>query len=437
VARYRAWLAERDLPVNDPPRGRPAPGEDPAPWVRWRLFCMERMTDFLCDMSDQARAGYAAPETLTCHMGCPVMPGAAVRGEDYFGTAARMDVLGMTAYTPNRGPSYHQASLALTCCESAAATFGKHAWLIEYNARTDMPPQEWLRETCAAVGHGFKGILYYQWRADYPFADGPEPEGFGMLYNNGERTPFFDTAVAMNRVVNRLSEAIAVCEKRRVGVGVLYSSHANAYYDALDNGNILSVSQGRERSILALRRLYTLLNAAGVPADFTRAQDLHANPLGIAVLLLPCADGLSPEELDAVDAFAAQGGKVYRYLDAALGFAPYVRDQQSVLHGIVTQEYDLDSLLALEAVVPPATVLGAPCVDARMLQGPGHAICCLTHYDPLERPVERAVLRVNDLAYARATAFAVGLPEEGLPLRVDGDRVELPRFSYGAFVLFQ
>lgn len=212
--------------------------------------------------------------------------------------------------------------MTLDACESAAACFGRKAWLIEYNARTDMPPQEWPRETYAALGRGFKGIFYYQWRADLPYPDGPEPEQFGMLYSDGRKASCYDIGVRMNRLVNRLSEPLAEAEKVRSGVALLYSDAANAFSDARDNRDALDTAQCAERSILALRRCYTLLNQQGLTVDFLRPAELAANPLGTRVLLLPFRQGLPEEELEQVEAFQAAGGRVYEYLDEGLGFRP-------------------------------------------------------------------------------------------------------------------
>lgn len=434
VAAYRVWLAEKGLAAEDPPTERPAAGMDPMPWVRFRMFLMERMTRFMCDMSDRAHEGYAGAETLTCHMSCPVTPGAAVRGEDYFDTAKGMDILGITSYLPHRGPSFHQAGLQLAMSESAAALYGKHTWIIEYNARTGMPPAEWERETYAAIGQGIKGILYYQWRADYPFADGPEPEGFGMLYNDGRRTAMFDTAVAMNRLIGRLGEEIVTARKARSGVAILYSHHQNAYTDATDNGDIANVRHCHEESILSLRALYTLLSQRSLPVDFLRAEDLQANPLDARTLLIPTVRGLPEAELDQIEAFSRSGGAVYAFQRDLMAFVPFVRNEVSVLHGVLIEQYDLGTLLEVARVTPPASVSGHSCVDARILHGDGYALCVLTNYDPLERKIENAVLQVHGVPYGTATAFALGLPEEGLPLAVEGGKVILPTLHYGAII---
>ena len=441
IKAYKEWCALKGLPAEDPPRQRPAAGESKEGWINWRLFCMERMTFYLCDMGEKAREGYAFPESLTCHMACPVVPGASQRGEDYFETAKGMDILGITAYTPCRGPSYHKACMQLDTTESAAAAFKKHAWLIEYNARTNMPPQEWPRETYAAIGRGFKGILYYQWRADYPFPNSPEPEEFGMLFNDRRKAAHFDMGVKTNKVVNVLSERLARAEKVRNGVSLLWSARQNAYFDAADNGAEQSVQVYHERNLTAMARCYSLLNEAGVTVDFTRAEDLAENTIKTRVLILPAVEGLSDAELDQIDAFKQQGGRVYRYQDDQLGFLAYVRNDPGVMHGIITDQYDVRTLMRAEKIAPNAEVVGAPCVDARLLKGTmngkKYAIAVLANYDPLEKPLTDTVLHVNGFKFNKATAYATDLPLKGMNLAAAENCVSLPKLHWGGFVVLE
>lgn len=430
---YAAWRAEHGLPPQEAPRSRPAPEEDASGWVAWRTFLRERLNGFLCDMAAQAKAGYDAPATLTCHMSCPLVPGATVRGEDYYTTAQGMDILGITCYLVNRGPAFHQAAMTLDACESAAACFGKKAWLIEYNARTDMPPQEWPRETYAALGRGFKGIFYYQWRADLPYPDGPEPEQFGMLYSDGRKASSYDMGVRMNRLVNRLSEPLAEAEKVRSGVALLYSDAANAFSDARDNRGALDTAQCAEQSILALRRCYTLLNQRGLTVDFLRPQELAENPLDTRVLILPYRRGLPVEELTQIEAFQASGGRVYEYLDEGLGFRPYAREQRRVAHGVVTEQYGVSALCDQENLRPALRLTGCHGdVDARLLRGKDADWAVLTNFDPLERPVEGAVLEAQGIRAARA--YGEELPEEGVACPVADGRVLLPRLAFGGII---
>ncbi len=434
LKRFVGWCGDHGLPPMEAPKRRPAPGEDTAPWVYWRLFLLERLNGFICDMGREAKKGYSKPSTLTCHMGCPVMPGAAIRGEDYFATAQGMDILGITSYTVNRGPSFHQAAMVLDCCESAAATFGKKAWLIEYNARTGMPPQEWPRETYAAIGRGFKGILYYQWRADYPFPDGPEPNGFGMVFNDGQKASSFDMGVAMNQVINRISTDLVTAEKVRDGIGILYSNHANAMSDAMDNGLATNVADCHERSILSMRRCYTLLNEQGLTVDFARAEDLARNPLGIRVLVLPFRTGLSEKELDEIEAFASAGGKVYQFLDSGLGFEPFDRYAKPMLHGVVTEQLGAGALCVKEGIASSVQLIGChDGVDVRLLRGEKDLVAVLTNYDPLERPIRGAELIAPDITEAVAYAENMGL--DGCPLTVNNGHIILPELLWGAFII--
>jgi hypothetical protein len=446
VKAYRNWLvtkgyASREEAENiKPPVRRPLPGEDPGPWIYFRTFSTERLTNFLLQMADCAREAYGGPETLTDQMSCPVMPGAAIRGEDYYEIARGMDIVGITHYIPFRGPSYHNACLALDTAESAAAVFGKHAWIIEYNARTNMPPREWDRETYAAIGRGYKGILYYQWRADYPFSDGPEPDEFGMLFNNKRRAPCYEAGIAMTRLVNRLAPWFARADKKRNRLAVLYSQRANAYFDALDNGDTLGVEGAHDRFVLALRRCYHALNACGIVVDFVRAGDLAGCRYPVDVLILPMRSGLAEDELALIAAFEKNGGRVFCYQDEENGFLPSAKSQP-VLHGIVREQYDAQSLLDFLGIGPHASVSGAFSCDARLLTGEKDGKCfgmvCLTNYDPLERDIVDAGLQVRGFDFTTARAYTPDLAEEGVPLAVRNGYIQLPVLTTGAYILLE
>jgi hypothetical protein len=446
IEAYRAWLvskgyaSQKEAGNIDPPARRPLPGEDAGSWVNFRTFNTERLTNFLVQMADCAHEAYDGPETLTDQMPCPVMPGAAIRGEDYYEIARGMNIVGITHYIPFRGPSYHNACLALDAAESAAAVFGKHAWIIEYNARTNMPPREWDRETYAAMGRGFKGILYYQWRADYPFPDGPEPDEFGMLFNDGRKAPCYEAGIAMTRLINRLAPWLARADKERNRLALLYSQRAIAYFDALDNGEVPGIEGAHDRFVLALRRCYHALNARGIAVDFVRAEDLSNCRYSIDVLVLPMLQGLSEGETDLISAFEKSGGKVFCYQDEENGFLPFAKSQP-VLHGIIREQYDAQSLLTFLAIEPHAVVSGAFFCDARLLtgmkDGKHFGIACLVNYDPLERDIVNAVLQIRGLSFSTARAYAPDLADDGIPLAVKDGYIQLPILTTGAYILME
>ena len=138
-----------------------------------------------------------------------------------------------------------------------------------------------------------------------PSPDSPEPNGFGMIYNDGTKTEKYDMAIQMTAVVNRLGPWLATSEKLRSQVGILYSNHANAYFDAIDNGDAISLGQCAERQYQMFRRVYRAVKEQGINADIQRTCDLADNPLNLQILLVPSCQGLSQKELQELEAFAA------------------------------------------------------------------------------------------------------------------------------------
>ena len=195
------------------------------------------------------------------------------------------------------------------------------------------------------------------------------------------------------------------------------------------------MAECHERSILAMRRCYTLFNQQGLTVDFARSCDLKNNPLGIRVLVLPFAEGLSEAELDQVEAFAQAGGRVYRFLDDGLGFEPFQRNPKTVLDGVVSVQHDTATLLTAEKLHPVAQLIDAEHADVRLLQGDGFLMAVLTNYDPLERPIHDTLLRLPGMHFTQVTAYATDLPDEGEPLHFQGDTIYLPTLSWGAFVI--
>jgi beta-galactosidase GanA len=445
IKAWQAWLVEsgqksaEEAAGLQPPRQRPAPGEDKSDWISWRLFHFERMNWYLNHLSDKARQGYALPETLTCHMPCPALPGAILRGEDYYRVAEKMDILGITHYYPAFGPMHDLASQVLDMAESAAATFGKHAWLIEYNARTNLTAEEWERETYSAIGSGFKCVMYYQWRADYPYADGPEPEGFGMVFNNRTKTAKFERAVRMNQLINEIGSAFACAERVRSGVSILYSEQANAWFDAEDNGAATNTRDCHERNLMYTRLIYRELRREGIGVDFARACDLAKNNLNSQLLIVPALAGLSEQEKEQIGVFAAHH-TVAVYDAGSFGYRLWEQKDTVLL--------DTAGLL-LKADIQPQFSCASPQLDVKFIAGAqdGQActIACLINIDALERPIPAGTALSVDKA---ACSLPEGLieaewitPSERLLLAVSSDagccRVILPAISTGGFVFFR
>ena len=470
IAAWRKWLVEKGLKTAEeaaslePPRSRPRrsldsksdPGEDYHDWMYWRLFHYERLNAYLCHMDAVARKVNPDAENMTCLMPCPLTPGAMMQGEDYYRTAEGMEILANTLYIPAFGESLYKCTMALDAEESAAAVFGKHAWLVEYNARTVMPGSEWDRETYAAVGAGIKGIMYYQWRADYPYPDAPEPDQFGILHHDRKKTAAYSHAVKMNRLINdKLTEKIALAEKLRAGVAVLFSESANALCDATEN-DCGTLSRGMEMSYRCFRK-------AGVPVDFVRACDLKQNPLGVKLLIVPAGVKYYPEEeRNMIADFIAQGGKAV-YCTQNDAFAPFFPDgsvmrwQESddgeyalqpvrtfnpagniQLHGHLESQDCAEDVLS-DAGIEPVFTSSDRRVDVRVLTGKGYRIACLINSDTKERPVQNAVLTLAEKETVRSAVLYTPDGETPLVCTQQNGRiaVALPELTQGGFLVLE
>lgn len=404
IVAWRKWLVQQGIKTAEeaetmqPPRRRPKYDEDPSDWINWKLFHYQRLNWYLNHLSDKAKEGYSLPETLTCHMPCPARYGSIIRGEDYFQVAEQMDIMGITHYIPAHGPQYYIASQVLDMAESAAAVFGKHAWLIEYNAHTKLSANEWERETYSAIGSGFKCIMYYQWRADYPYEDGPEPEGFGMIFNNRTKTEKYDRAVAMNRLINRIGGLFVCAERLRSGVAILYSENVNAWYDAKDNGNAMSIEECHERSVDYMRMIYREFRKEGVVVDFVRAKELDKNPLNIKILLVPSNNGLSDSEKSAIDYFQQKGGVVAYYDPTTFGY----KVQQGIEKAVLL---DAQAVLRVGDIYP-IFQCSAKELDVKVLKGTqkgeDYYVACLINIDsqevaiPANTPLYLTLTGVNE-----------------------------------------
>jgi hypothetical protein len=461
IQRYREWLVENGIQSPEeaaraePPRKRPEKGEDAGEWVRWRIFSMERLNGFLCDIGKKAKEGYPEAAVFTCHIVRPFLPYNACRGEDYFQTAEGMDFLGITHYLEAKGATYFTSSMALDGAESSAAIFGKTLWLLEYSAHTTLPPAEWERAAYNALGSAVKGIVYYQWRADYPYKDGPEANAYGLLYNDRTPTAKFDGALRMNALINRLSTLFANAKKVRSGIGILYSNSGFAYYDARDNPSDLDTKpdfshftmaspippEWSDRYAFFMQKIYTAFKKQRIAADFVRACDLKSNPLDIAVLIIPSMKGLNEEEMAGIEEFMEAGGVAYVYEDWSGWYRPCGRSFSDHRETMV----DAFGLLKRHGISAHVTLQGDPeYLDVKLLQGSldgsRYFIVSLIHYDPDEKPIPAGEVGLTvDLPVdveRQAVFLTPDRTEKLIPEKKDDRiRLNLPAITTGALIV--
>ncbi len=393
----------------NPPRRRPTYEESPEKWIDWRLFNTEKFNDYLNFLAGAAKKIKPAAETFTCMTSCPVQTGSSMRGADYFRVAEKMDIVGITLYLECKGAFYYEHSRIMDYAESAAAAFGKHFWLIEYDARTDMSARDFEVETYAAVGSGAKGIMYYQWRGDYVFDDSPEPNGFGIVYNDRTPTKKYSSAIKMHDMIYRLSDKIVSKERVRQGIGILHSERANAYYDAVCNGDNKNAWSGCESNIFSAMSIYRNFKRRFVSLCAVRASELDKLPFKLNALIIPAEKGLSDKEISEIEQFRKAGGEVF-YYDAYLdAFKPFGFCDKWI------EAYEIADLYAVKI----ASVEDKK-VDLKFLQDDDEYAVSVIDFAENER-------EITDLEIT----FLVGIKGETC-LMVSGDEsVELPVFLCG------
>lgn len=306
VKAYKEWLSSRGLPETEPPRRRPYPNEDCKDWINWRLFSMRAMSGYLNRLAELS-ADTSGLESLTCATSGPGTSNMMNGGLSYFDIAEKMDLMGITTYVHLEGADFYTACYVFDLAESAAATFGKHAWTVEADARTHMPARKLYQSVYAILGAGHKGINFYEWKGDYPAEGSPNPDNCGFVFHDGTKTGHYDSSKLMMKFLNKHSNMIARTEKHRDGFGILYSEHAFAYTDA-------RMSCGVNLALNDMLQCYREARELCLNVDFVRAADLERNPLGVKLLIVPYTpEMLSDEEKRSINAFDnLNGHAVYR-----------------------------------------------------------------------------------------------------------------------------
>ncbi len=439
VRAYRKWLAESGrmtkeaAEVCDPPVRRPEKGESPDAWIQWRLFSMQALSDFLGTCSDIAYQA-AGVETMTCLTTDPTNSSNAARCVNFYDSAQRMNALGITHYYLDKIPEVFHACIDLDMAESAAAIYRKPMWLVEYDARTDIPPDKFRKETYLALGCGCKGILYYQWRGDHRFPDSPEGNGFGLVNDNGTPTANYENAKSTVALIRKLSDYFVNAQKLRSGVGLLYSDYAYLHSDALDNTGDDSVFlQQTNRYYEEFVRMYKALRRENISPDILRPRDLSENLLGIKVLYTASMKLLSEEERESLRAFADRGGKVitrnedYRY---KTGYIPLDYRQ-----GRYNNDYELYDTLELCGVKADVTLRGERGLLHQTLKGKGYFLLCITNAANLEKPARNTTI-CTSFAFREAILYTFQ-EQAGRPLAVKDRSFTVDCIEDGAIILLK
>lgn len=428
IKAYRKWLAEKGIMSEsraaeyNPPKKRPEKGEAPEEWINWRLFAFESLDNFLNHTAEVSKAVAPEKESLTCVDSSPVYARNIQSCISYFDNARGMDVVGITTYIHTCGGQYFLAGYLLDSAESAAALYGKHTWLVEYDARTDITLKKFYEQAYMAIGAGIKGIMYYQWRGDYVFPDSPEGNGFGFLNYDGTPTEHYGEKMAMISLLNRLSDKIVNAEKKRCGAAILYSKYAYCHADAIDNGAETEKNSFLQKALL----IYKDLRSKGISVDFVEAENLNENSLGIKVLYLPSYELLSESEKRSVEEFAKQGNKVYYYAD-------------TLQYGDITEEYFIHNPLhynirdTLEiSKICPIIPCENPDIMVQVLEGKDYYLATVNNISLVKDMFKDTKLNISKLGVKNAVWYT---PEEETTLKICNETVNITEIREGGFLL--
>lgn len=434
----RGVMTEAEAEAYEIPRHRPDRTEDVALWADWRDFAKRSMCEYLNKCAYAAEQVAPQIDRYTCYTSSPVSERTANLGTTYFDGADSLTSVGLTHYTNFTGSAFYTAMLSLCQCECAAALHHKAAWLAELDARTHITLQKFLLESVAAVGVGFKGINYYEWRGDYPAENTPKPDNCGLIFNDRTKTEGFDEKLRMVRLLNRISPAAVTASRVRSGCAILYSDHIISVCDAGAD----PILGGLNRAQLYTHHIFKDLLRFGITADFVEASDMEENLFGVRYLFLPAAEYLTDSDRAAVDAFRAKGGKVFGYAKfrrvmCEYGYdgyydldTPVVYQQPSEFSGGM----DIEDLIELYDLVPHVASLHRT-FHYELLENETQYLLCVMNTAESGSPIPEQTVTLNGLA---PVASATWLDIDGeTELSVKGEALTLPPLPTAAFILLE
>lgn len=308
---YRNWLvekgymSEKEAMCYTPPAEKPTDKDGIEEWIRFRIFSMNAMTNFLNNTSDCAKEVAPSIETYTCYTSSEAGNERVSSGMNYFDDD--MDVLGLTSYTNLLGSDIYPALYAIDVAASAAEIKGNNAWMIEADARIKAPARKVYAQTYMILGAGFKGICYYAWKGDYPYEGTPIPDNCGFYHYDGRPSLELEEKEKLFPMLNRYSTELVLAERMHSGIALLHSDHGSAYGEAVSNPAAKGENPWQKESI----RIYAELTKEGYLVDFVQAKHLGKTPYPVNILFVPFFEYLSEEEKEMLKEFSDNGGRIY------------------------------------------------------------------------------------------------------------------------------
>jgi len=292
------------------------------PWLDWRDFCDDNLTEWVKFVSDSLKKGDPNHPTHTNLLFHQILYNQPAVGADPWKMADRAaDTLGVSIYlwTQGGGDFPWCYSQIVDTVRSAASAVGKDAWVTELqggptiwaHSRSVTPSPEqielWAWQT---VARGGKGQIYWLWRPRIGnVGSGWENNEFGLVAKDGSLRPRAEAAGKACRIINRNME-LFLKARPKAEVAILQSQTCkNAAGSEIPDETVFHPYRG-ERRYYAQSQLgaYKMLWESKIPCDFINPPLIAAGLKNYSALLMPFTYMIDAGAAKAIIDFVRNGG---------------------------------------------------------------------------------------------------------------------------------
>ncbi len=263
---------------------------NPSLTTNYRIFSMEKINDFAHRQARIIRKYSTAP--ITHNTGITF----ALDNEALFHS---LDFVSFDAY-----PQYTNfLNFQMQFDRWRALKGGKRFWVMEtspshagHTYGTPPPhPQGYLRcEAVAAAACGARGFSYWLWRQQRTGCEIPHGS---ILYSWGEHGLGYDNVKEVGEILRKLEPILSVTEVEQPQTALLFSDHANAFFQSEPMADIRYPEQ--------IRRFYDTLVDMGLHRDvISEGAELER----YRMVLVPFLPAVEEELLQRLYRFVEQGG---------------------------------------------------------------------------------------------------------------------------------
>lgn len=422
-------LSEKQAKEYEPPRKRPENEEQIGEWIEWRKFAIDSMTDFLNASAKFAKETAPDIETLTCLTPSYISNGNVLGGLNNFKIAEGMDIFGITHYVSPIGSSFYYASMILENAECAARIYDKHYWVLEADSRCDVEERKFNAMTYQIMGSGAKGLLYYQWRGDYPCEKSPEPDMFGVIHSDGRKSGNYDNGKRMTKLINTLSDKLVRSERIHDKTAIIYSMNAYIYCDGTENKETIHSNSFFE----GITKLHMCLKDYDITPDIITVE--HLNILKPEIVICIGFDNYTEEEKKIIRNYESTGNSVYiedhNFINNNYGFKRMSAPERAWWGGETLSVRDiLDENKAV-----PVISFDSCYIKGYILENDDSYIVSIINRSSVHDTINDVLMKTGkDISFTEAVMYTA---DDVNNLEVKDSTVKIPTIRDGAFILLK